>query len=257
MEEEIKKTEQAEIQPQKKTFRDRVTSLYPDTIPQNDDDLDALYNRYADEKEAKIKDMEGDMEIILEVLNSDEDARAVISEMVVNKTPFRAAIAKFLSEEDLTPIEGDQDYEAVRNAYNERLERGKKRTADMEQIAKNEEQTYQDFETFTAEKGMSEEQKTELDNTIGMVFNNLLFKKITPEMLEMFYKAMDYDMAIEKAKGEGELRGRNAAIEAKRVASLRNNGDGLPNIVGGGAEPVSDNKESDKVTFLGRKRNNI
>ena len=82
-------------------------------------------------------------------------------------------------------------------------------------------------------------------------------KKITPEMLTMFYKAMSYDNDVAKADSEGEIRGRNAAIEAKRIASENTKkGDGLPNLVGGGSEPEKDN-ENGRVSFLGKKRNNI
>jgi hypothetical protein len=75
-------------------------------------------------------------------------------------------------------------------------------------------------------------------------------------MLEMFYKAMNYDNDVAKADSEGEIRGRNAAIEAKRVAAESKKGDGIPNLVGGGSEPEKEN-ENGRVSFLGKKRNNI
>ena len=75
-------------------------------------------------------------------------------------------------------------------------------------------------------------------------------------MLEMFFKAMRYDDAVAKADSEGEIRGRNAAIEAKRVAAESKKGDGVPYLVGGGAEPEKE-RDNDRVSFLGKKRNNI
>lgn len=252
-EKEIEETKKEE--PQKEKFRDRVSKLYPDAPMETDDDLEAAYSRYADDKENELGGIKDMIQVIEDLMSSDDDLRAVATDMIVNKTPFRAAVAKYLSTEDLTPIPTDDDYDAVRAAYNERVERGRAKQEQMLQIEKNEEQTYADFEKFIADNNMSEEQAASLNDTIGEVFENLLYKKITPEMLEMFRKAMDYDDAIARSDREGELRGRNSAIEAKRISAENNKGDGIPAMVGGGSEPIK--SESDKVSFLGRKRNNI
>lgn len=252
-EKEIEETKKEE--PQKVKFRDRVSKLYPDAPMETEDDLEAAYTRYADDKEGELGNIKDMLQIIEDLMASDEDLRAVVTDMIVNKAPFRAAIAKYLSAEDLTPLPTDEDYDAVRTAYNERVERGRAKEEQMRQIEKNEEQTYADFEKFISDNNFTEEQANQLNDTIGEVFENLLYKKITPEMLEMFRKAMDYDDAVARSDREGELRGRNSAIEAKRVAAESNKGDGIPAMVGGGSEPIK--SESDKVSFLGRKRNNI
>lgn len=254
-EKQIEETEK--VVPQKPKFKERVSELYPDAAMETEDDLDALYNRYADDKENELSGLKDNMQVIEDLMNADEDLRAVLTDMIVNKTPFRAAIAKYLSQDDLTPLPTDEDYDAVRNAYNERVEKGKSQAAMMEQINKNEEQTYNDFEAFVAEKGLDEEKAQKLNDTIGEVFENLIYKKITPEMLLMFFKAMNYDDDVAKADSEGELRGRNAAIEAKRVASESKKGDGIPAMVGGGAEPRKETETNGRVSFLGPKRNNI
>lgn len=256
MDKEKEIAETMEKEPKKAGFRERVSKLYPDAPMETDEDIDNLYNRYADDKENELQGINDNLQIIEDMMSADEDLRAVLTDMIVNKTPFRAAIAKYLAPEDLTPLPTDEDYDAVRTAYNERLEKGKAQASRMEEINRNEEQTYNDFEAFVAEKNLDEQKANELNDTIGEVFENLLMKKITPEMLEMFYKAMDYDNAVANADREGEIRGRNAAIEAKRVAAENKKGDGIPNLVGGGSEPEREN-ENGRVSFLGKKRNNI
>lgn len=256
MDKEKQIEETMEKVPQKVGFRDRVSKLYPNAPMDTDEDIENLYNRYADDRENELKDINDNLQIIEDMMSADEDLRAVLTDMIVNKTPFRAAIAKYLSPEDLTPLPTDEDYDAVRNAYNERLEKGKAQKTRMQEIDRNEEQTYNDFEAFITEKKLTDEQANELNDTIGEIFENLLMKKITPEMLVMFYKGMNYDKDMAKADSEGEIRGRNAAIEAKRVASESKKGDGIPNLVGGGSEPEKENNNN-RVTFLGKKRNNI
>lgn len=255
-EKDITKIEETQIETPKRTFKSRMKEVYPDVEPQNDDEFDDLYNRYADEKEAEIGGMKDQMTIIEDALNSDEDLRSVVTEMLVNKRTFRAAVARVLSQEDLTPVPGDDDFDSVREAYNQRMEEGKKRASDMQQIQQNEEQTYADFDKFCQDHNLSEEQMNQLDAHISETFSNLLYKKVTPEMLDMFYKAMNYDSAVAKAEQDGEIKGRNTAIEAKRISSAKESaGDGIPDIVGGGSKSYDDVK--DKVSFLGKKRNNI
>lgn len=252
-----KQTEMTEIEVvQKPKFKERISKLYPDAAMETEEDIETLYNRYADDKENELTGMKDNMQVIEDLMNSDEDLRAVLTDMIVNKTPFRAAIAKYLSQDDLTPLPTDEDYEAVRTAYNERVERGKSQAAAMEEIRKNEENTYNEFESFVAEKNLDEIEAKELDDIIGEVFSNLLYKKITREMLEMFLKAKHYDADLAKADSEGEIRGRNAAIEAKRIAAESKKGDGVPYLVGGSAEPEKE-RDNDRVSFLGKKRNNI
>lgn len=256
MDKEKEITETPAEEPKKVGFKDRISKLYPDAPMETEEDIDAAYNRYADEKESELNGIKDNLQMIEDLMTADEELRAVLTDMVVNKSAFRTAIMKYLAPEDFEPLPTDEDYDATRAAYNERLEKGKTQMATMEQINKNEEQTYKDFEAFVAEKGLSEEQADKLNDTLGEWFENLLFKKITPEMLALAYKAMTYDDAIANADREGELRGRNAAIEAKRVSAEKNKGDGIPAMVGGGSEPMKENDDKGK-TFLGRKRNNI
>lgn len=257
MDKEKKIEEMSEVGNPKPRFKDRISESYPDMAKETDDDLEALYNRYADDKENELSGMKDNLQIIEDMMSADEDLRAVLTDMIVNKSQFREAIYKFMSPDDLTALPTDADYEAVNKAYNERLERGKSQAALIEQINKNEEKTYENFEAFVAEKGLSEEQAQKLNDTIGDVFEKLLYKEITPEMLEMFSKAMNYDDDVAKASSEGEIRGRNSAIEAKRVANESKKGDGIPNIVGGGSEPINQDDDRGAVSFLGKKRNNI
>ena len=83
---------------------------------------------------------------------------------------------------------------------------------------------------------MDDEQKEQLIGVINDHFTELLYKRISPEMLEGFLKQMSYDDAVAEAEKAGLIRGRNEQIEAKRRSErVAANGDGLPGIGGGGA----------------------
>lgn len=92
------------------------------------------------------------------------------------------------------------------------------------------------IDRFGEEKSLDDEQKEQLIGVINDHFTELLYKRISPEMLEGFLKQMSYDDAVAEAEKAGLIRGRNEQIEAKRRSEwVAADGDGLPGIGGGGA----------------------
>lgn len=216
--------------------RKRLKERYPEAEPADDAGWEELGNRYMDETDAEIgkyKDSESQMSELIAIY---PEFGELVYNMVENKMPLRAAIAKLFSQEELIPQEGDDDYESFKSAYNERVEAKGKKDAQTKEIEENEKKSMDNIDQFAQSKGLSEEQKEQLIDLINNHFNELLFKRITPEMLEGFYKQMSFDTAVSDAEKVGEIKGRNANIEAKRAKEKqKENGDGLPNPGGGGA----------------------
>lgn len=218
-----------------KGTRKRLKDRYPEEEPADDDAWEGLYNRYMDESEAelgKYKNAEGKM---TELCNIYPEFAELVYNMLENKMPLRAAVAKVFAQEDLIPQEGDDDYEAYKKAYEERVKGVKARDSQTKEIEANESKSIETIDVFCQEKGLTEEQKEELIRLINDHFTELLYKRISPEMLEGFLKQMNFDTAIQEAEKVGEIKGKNANIEAKRVNERKNeSGDGLPDSGGGG-----------------------
>ena len=98
---DIKETTEIQTAPAEPKYRERLRGRYADANPQTDQEWDDLTERGFAEDEEKIKLHEDNDKVIQDILDSDKDAAAVISEMIVNGTPFRAAVAKFFDPEDL------------------------------------------------------------------------------------------------------------------------------------------------------------
>lgn len=217
-------------------IRQRLQERYPGEQPVDLTGWESMYNRYMDDSEAemsKYKDAETQMTELCQVY---PEFAEVVYELVENRLPFRAAVAKVFSQEDLIPQEGDEDYEAYRTAYAERLEGVKKREVQTKEIEANEAKSLETIDRFCEEKGLDDEKKEQLTGVINDHFTELLYKRISPEMLEGFLKQMSYDDAVVEAEKTGLIRGRNEQIEAKRrreQAAVA--GDGLPGAGGGGA----------------------
>ena len=92
-------------------YRERLRGRYKDSNPQTDQEWDDLAERGFAEDEEKIKNYEDNAKVIDDLLTSDKDLSSVVSEMIINGTPVRAAVAKFFDPESLVAKEGDEDYE--------------------------------------------------------------------------------------------------------------------------------------------------
>lgn len=220
--------------------RKRLKDRYPDEMAEDENGWESLYNRYMDESEAEIgkyKEAEGKMTELCKVY---PEFAELVYNMLENKMPLRAAVAKVFSQEDLLPQEGDEDYDAYQEAYRTRVEGVKKKEAQTKEIESNELKSLETIDAFAAEKGLSDEQKEQLTEIINDQFTELLYKRISPEMLEGFLKQMSFESAVKEAEMTGEIRGKNANIEAKRVKEeTKAAGDGLPGSSGGGRLNIS------------------
>jgi len=210
-------------------YRERLRSRYADANPQTDQEWDDLAERALSEDEENAK-------VLQDIIDSDKDLATVVSEMIVNGTPFRAAVAKYFDPEDLVAKEGDEDYEYYQKSTDERKRMGQEFRARGEEKRKNTKDAYDNIDKFAEKQGMDAAAKDEFIGFVNTLYNDLSVLKLTPETLTKLYKAMTYDEAVTEAAKTGEIDGKNAAIEAQRVRKTSAVvGDGVPTPQGGSA----------------------
>jgi len=215
-------------------YRQRIKSRYPDAEPQNEQEWDDLAEQYMAKDEEDLKIFNEDRKVIDDILMGDKDLQLVVSDMIENGTPFRAAIAKFFDADSLTPKEGDEDYDYYQKSRDERISMGKEFAARAEQRKKNEEEAYANIDKFCEEKGYDDAEKSALIDYINEFFSGLAECKITPEMLQEFDNARNHDKDVQDAVETAEIDARNAAIEAKRASdAAQREADGVPAPAGG------------------------
>ena len=223
-------------------YRERLRSRYADANPQTDQEWDDLAERALSEDEENAK-------VLQDIIDSDKDLATVVSEMIVNGTPFRAAVAKYFDPEDLVAKEGDEDYEYYQKSTDERKRMGQEFRARGEEKRKNTKDAYDNIDKFAEKQGMDAAAKDEFIGFVNTLYNDLSVLKLTPETLTKLYKAMTYDEAVTEAAKTGEIDGKNAAIEAQRVRKTSAaNGDGVPTPQGGSA-PVPAPKPKKPTIF--------
>ena len=227
---------QAAATPATPKYRERLGKRYPDAKPQTDQEWDDLAERAYGEDEAELNRYKDNNKVIEDVLDSDKDARAVISEMLMNGTPFRAAVAKFFDADSLTPKEGDDDYGYYQKTAEERRQMSKQFKERGAQKRANEKEAYDNIDKFAEKQGMDQAAKDAFISFVNELYNDLSVLKLTPKTLEKLHKAMNYDADVAAAAEDAEINAKNAAIEASRVKKgAETAGDGVPTPQGGSA----------------------
>ena len=230
---EEKNTTTAEA-PAMPKYRERLRGRYPDANPQSDQEWDDLTEEAFAKDEKDLNDYRGNEKIIQDILDSDKDAAAVISEMIVNGTPFRAAVAKYFDPEDLVAKEGDEDYEYYQKSSEERKKMGQAFRERGEMKRNNEKEAYDNIDKFARKKALDDAAKQDFINYINELYNDLSVLKLSMSTLDKLYKAMTYEEAVAEAAETGAIEAKNEAIEATRVRKAADiAGDGVPTPHGG------------------------
>ena len=256
---EKEKTIEAEVgvaeTPKLPAYRERLKKRYADREFNSDEDWDnAAEEAYAEDEES-INVFKDNNKIIDEVIASDKDLAAIIADIVANHIPFRAAVAKRFSPEDLVAKEGDEDYDYYQKSYEERVATGREIQRIAQERLKNEDEAYDNIDAFCEKKGYSDEDKKEFIGFINEFYNSLSMRKITPEILQTLDNARHYEDDMATAEESGFVAGKNENIAAKRVSDKsKAEAAGVPVPNGGGAPIVEAPQKKANPFFEGMKK---
>jgi hypothetical protein len=243
--------------PKMPAYRERLKKRFADREFNSDEDWDNAAEEAFAEDEESINVFKDNNKIIDEVIASDKDLAAIIADIVANHIPFRAAVAKRFSPEDLIAKEGDEDYEYYQKSFEERVATGKEIQRIAQERLKNEDEAYDNIDAFCEKKGYSDEDKKEFIKFINEFYNSLSMRKITPEILQTIDNARHYEEDMASAEENGFVAGKNENIAAKRVSEKNKAAaDGVPVPQGGGAPVVEGPKKEANPMFADLKKRN-
>ena len=244
--------------PKMPAYRERLKKRFAEREFNSDEDWDNAAEEAFAEDEESINVFKDNNKIIDEVIASDKDLAAIIADIVANRIPFRAAVAKRFSPDDLVAKEGDEDYEYYQKSYEERVATGKEIQRIAQERLKNEDEAYDNIDAFCEKKGYSDDDKREFIKFINEFYNSLSMRKITPEILQTLDNARHYEDDMASAEENGFVAGKNENIAAKRAAEKdKATADGVPVPQGGGAPMVEAPAKKVNPMFEGIKQRNL
>ncbi len=242
-------------QPPGNPFADRLKKRYPDKEFQGDDEINASLIEYLDELEGFQSSTQEADEKLREVLENAPELTAIIRD-ISKGASFTEALSRHIDVDELTPMEGDPDFDAWNNNLAER----KKSRAEKEQRQKmyqeNLDMTVGEIKQFAQDNDMSEEQTQSFLSAIGELVNDIVDGRLNKPNLMRLKKAIDYDTDVQSAAKTAEISAKNEKIEAKKADDKKKvAGDGLPNIVGQGGKDVTPKPKDDWEDAIDMEKN--
>ena len=173
--------------------------------------------------------------VVGEILAEYPELYAVIQDLQEGK-PLEVALAANIDIDSLKPLEGEEMYAEYQAAHEARKERKRKSDEYRDTYTKNLEESKQIVSDFFSEVAFDDEKGEAFANKIDKMIADYVNGIVTREFLDVFYRAMNYEQAMESAREAGAIDAKNARIDAERERAAEET-DGLP--TGGSAMAVT------------------
>ena len=246
---EVPETTEEEIPEARVRFTERIKQSLPDQELEGDDAYFEAAINHIDELETYQKENDEANRKVVEVLEQQPEIGSILSDMVQGAS-FEEALARNIDIESIQPAKGDPDYEKWAKAKADRIKRMEEARGFEKKLVESRKVSLENVATFQKEKGLSDTERTQFTTKINTILTDVLEDgKITPEFLDVMYKGLAFQEAIDSARKQGEIRGKNEAIDQKK-ATRATQDDGLPTLTSQGptkprkADPITTGLEN-------------
>ena len=246
---EVPETTEEEIPEARTRFNERIKQALPDQELEGDDAYFEAAINHIDELETYQKENDEANRKVVEVLEQQPEIGSILSDMVQGAS-FEEALARNIDIESIQPAKGDPDYEKWAKAKADRIKRMEEARGFEKKLVESRKVSLENVATFQKEKGLSDTERTQFTTKINTILTDVLEDgKITPEFLDVMYKGLAFQEAIDSARKQGEIRGKNEAIDQKK-ATRATQDDGLPTLTSQGptkprkADPITTGLEN-------------
>lgn len=220
---------------------------FPDKTYESDEEFDGLLADHLVDVDERMRDLETAEQAFREVAKNHPELLDMVEAMSDDPDMSLAeALYRNVDEEEFFPEEGSPDFERMRNARKERMGRRDAAMARNKALADNLAASEGVVRDWLAKNEMSDDDRKALgdliDKHLGAYFEN----RVTPEMLDFYLRSMRYDRDVADAREVGEIKGKNAKIDAERQRR-REETDGLPSA--GSAAGIKESEPAPKEWF--------
>lgn len=232
------------------TLRAFVETTYGKTF-ESDAEFEAFVKEKLTENEESLSGYKDTDSKIMEILDEYPELYAVVQDLMDGK-PIEVALASNIDVEDITPLPDEEMYKQ----YEEAKDARKARKAEVENYRKefdtNWGESLKVLEDYFTSKKLSADDADDYANFINDHIAKYNRGIVTPEFLDLFYKARNYAKDIMEAEEQGAIKGKNAKVDAEREKRAAET-DGMPK--GGsslGVKEAMPEDEEDVFSFVSR-----
>lgn len=228
--------EEKGVKSRRDQFGERLKAKYPEREYADDEALFGQINDDYDEYDKELSNYRDRESRLTDMFTRDPRSAQFITDMAQGKDPWASLINRIGIDgvkEMLDDPAKLEEFSANNKEYVERMAKQKGLEAEWEQ---NMRETLSMLEEKQAAEGLSDEDIDKAADWIKDVTNDAVLGIIRPETIDMALKAINHEADVAAASEEGEIRGRNAKVEAQLRKPKR--GDGTPALGGANNAPA-------------------
>lgn len=214
--------------------RQWMQERYPEESWDSDEAFDERTAQHLAETEENLGKYKASDEAIGRILEANPEFALAINAMGQGM-PARVAIRRYLGDVLAEPDEGDDDFEAYKEAADKFL--AEKKAADEEIATRTANLEKSDIllKEFVESNFATEQEQVDFVEYLKASLRNIGMGEFSTQFFEMMLKAYMHDKDVEDAKEAGAIEARNERITTKRIKEATET-DGMP--LGGGSSPI-------------------
>ena len=231
---------------------------YPEKAYENDEEFDGMLADHLEATDARIEKLEGAEKTFREVAMNHPELLDMVEDLADDpEMTLAEALYNNVDEEEYLPEEGTPDFERMRNARKARKGRNEEAEAYRKQLAENLATSEEVVKKYFAENEVSEEEQKAIGEFIDDLLAGVVENRITADTMAAFRRARNYERDMAEAEAVGQIKGKNAKIDAERQRKQEET-DGLPapgSAAGVSVKPPVEKTFMDEIVERSNKRN--
>jgi hypothetical protein len=232
---------------------------FPDKTYETDEEFDGMLADHLESSDTRMKELEGAEETFRSVAMNHPELLDIVEDLADDpEMTLAEAMYNNLGEDEFLPEEGSPDFERMRKARKNRKAQEAEAEAYRKQLAENLKTSEETIQKYFEENEVSEEEQKAIGDFIDDLLAGLVENRITADTMAAFRRARNYERDMAEAEAVGEIKGKNAKIDAERQRKKEET-DGLPapgSAAGVSVKPPVEKDFLDELIDRGNARSN-
>lgn len=232
---------------------------YPEKTYSSDEEFDGMLADHLEASDARIEKLEGAEQTFRSVAMNHPELLDMVEDLAEDpEMTLAEALYNNVDEEEWMPEEGTPDFERMRNARKARQTRNEETAAYRKQLAENLKTSEEEIKKYFEENNVDEEEQKAIGEFIDALLAGVVENRITADTMAAFRRARNYERDMAEAEEVGQIKGKNAKIDAERQRKQEET-DGLPSpgsAAGVSVKPPVEKTFMEEIVDRSNARNN-
>lgn len=232
---------------------------YPEKTYSSDEEFDGMLADHLEASDARIEKLEGAEQTFRSVAMNHPELLDMVEDLAEDpEMTLAEALYNNVDEEEWMPEEGTPDFERMRNARKARQTRNEEIAAYRKQLAENLKTSEEEIKKYFEENNVDEEEQKAIGEFIDALLAGVVENRITADTMAAFRRARNYERDMAEAEEVGQIKGKNAKIDAERQRKQEET-DGLPSpgsAAGVSVKPPVEKTFMEEIVDRSNARNN-